>query len=104
MSMLSNANFKPLPGQTKTISATASSSSVQFLTQGKGRSIRIFNAGSATTFVRLGKGSATALVADDMPIPSGAIEVFDFGLYDTIAGITASSTATVYVTLGEGRG
>lgn len=102
--MLSNSSFKPLPGQTKTISATTSSSSVNFVAQGKSRQVRIFNSGSSTVFIRFGKGTAAALVASDMAIPSGAIEVFNLGLYDTIAGITATSTATVYVTLGEGQG
>lgn len=95
-------NFAPI--STQIISGATTSSSVTFTgALGLLRQVRIYNAGSSTIFVRFGQVSATAVVTD-MAIPSGAIEVFDLVMNDTVAAITASSTATVYVTLGLGVG
>ena len=105
MVSLAGLNFRPLPDQTQTISVTTTSSSVTFSSpSGRNRQIRVYNAGAETAFLKWAKGSATATADDDMPVPSGAIEVFNFGEFDTVAAITASATATVYVTLGVGRG
>jgi PKD repeat protein len=61
------------------------------------------NAGPSTVFVRWGTGAQTALTTD-MPILAGSVEVFTTSpLVDTIAAITASSTATLYITCGEGQ-
>lgn len=96
-------NFQPTAAGTQTISATTSSSSVNFAgASGNMRQVLIYNAGSALAFVEFGRGSATAVAATSMPIPSGAVEGFDLGVNDTVAAITASSTATVYVTIGIG--
>lgn len=96
-------NFIPII--TKTISGTSTSSSVTFSgALGNLRQVRIYNAGSSTIFVEFGQTAATATTAASMPIPSGAIEVFDLRMNDTVAGITSTSTATVYVTLGLGVG
>lgn len=95
-------NFEPI--STQIISATTASSSVTFAGALKNmRQVRIYNAGSATVFIKMGQVTATAAVTD-MAIPSGAVEVFDMGNSDTVAAITASSTATVYVTTGLGVG
>lgn len=109
---MANVNpFVPSVGTTKTLSASSSSSSVTFdakdvasSTNASGHSvIRVYNAGTATVFVRWGTGAQTATTSD-MPIIPGVIEVFcKAWADDTFAGITSSSTATVYVTPGEGQ-
>ena len=71
-------------------------------------SVRLYNAGSATVFFKAGPAGVTAATTDT-PLPSGAIEVFNLtptvdtaGGCSHIAAITASSTATLYITVGQG--
>lgn len=92
------------PAFTQTISVTNASASITFAA-GQGLemgAVRLVNAGASTVFVRWGVGAQTAVAATDMPILSGTTEVFAKGLADHLAAITASSTATLYVTCGEG--
>lgn len=108
--------FKPSTGKTKTLSATSSSSSVAFdavdvsstpTTANSGPSgghsvMRVYNAGPSVVFCRWGTGAQTATTGD-MPLIPGVVELFDkAGSDDTFAGITAASTATVYISCGEG--
>lgn len=109
---MANVNpFRPSVGTTKTLSASSSSSSVTFdakdvasSTNASGHSvIRVYNAGTATVFCRWGTGAQTATTSD-MPLIPGVVEVFNKAWADDVfAGITASSTATVYITCGEGQ-
>lgn len=109
---MANVNpFVPSIGTTKTLSASSSSSSVTFdakdvssSTNASGHSvIRVYNAGTAVAFCRWGTGAQTATTAD-MPLIPGVVEVFCKSFADdTFAAITSSSTATIYVTCGEGQ-
>lgn len=121
--MTSPVAFGPNFSKTKTISATATTSSVTLdatdvsSTPSAGSAtpafiggpsgghsvMRIVNAGPNTAFIRWGVGAQTAL-ATDMPILAGAIEVFSKAAdVDTVAAICAASqTATIYITCGEG--
>lgn len=122
---MANTNpFSPSVGTTKTLSASSSSSSVTFdakdvnaSTSATGSSgsvvnhgttgghgvMRVYNAGTAVVFCRWGNGAQTAVVTD-MPLIPGVVEVFSKANQDdTFAGITASSTATVYISCGEGQ-
>jgi len=102
--------FRPSTGTTKTLSATNSSGSVTFDAKdvqsstniGGHQIIRAYNAGTQIVFCRWGAGAQTATTSD-MPLIPGVVETFSKAPGDdTFAGITASSTATVYVTCGEG--
>lgn len=64
--------------------------------------IRVYNSGTVTAFIRATTGASTAAIATDMPIPPGLVEVLSKGVCDTISGITASGSATLYLTPGEG--
>jgi len=106
-------NIRIIPANTQLINAATTPSRSITLSPGKYQQVQIYNAGSATAFIEFGVGSATATlptndnttsVGGSMPVPSGAIVVFDMDRFDTIAAITATSTATVYCTLVEGRG
>lgn len=108
-----NFNIWTLPAGTQLINAVTTPSRSVTFSPGKLQQVQIYNAGSGTAFIEFGTGSATATiptndnitsVGGSMPIPSGAIVVFDFNNYNTIAAITASGTATVYCTLVQGRG
>jgi hypothetical protein len=92
--------FSFFPGTTTSIAATATSASATV--NGYAKSVRLYNKGPNTAFVKFGVGATTA-TASDMPLPAGAIETFSKDRADTIAAICAATeTATVYVTSGEG--
>ena len=62
--------------------------------------LRIYNSGPATVFVRWGTGVQSA-TANDMPIASGATEMFGkLTGHDTVAAIS-TGMATVYVSVGN---
>lgn len=64
--------------------------------------MKIYNSGAVTVFISQSASAATA-ASTDTPIAPGNTEVLQM-LGDTafIGCITASSTATVYVTPGQG--
>mgnify|MGYP000151938848 FL=1 len=96
--------FSPV-GATATLSATNTTGNVALTSIGTNvnRSVRVYNAGTATVFLTFGNDSTITATTAGMPLPSGGIEVFQLGPNITYAaGITASGTATVYFTSGMG--
>lgn len=62
--------------------------------------LSIYNAGSVPVFVRSGATSATA-VTTDQPIPPTTTRIVSKPAgHQVVAGITASSTATLYINPG----
>jgi hypothetical protein len=94
--------FTPI-GDTVNLSVSSSSARVQITASSSGSSnVRIHNKGTVGLFVTFGGSSVTATTAAGIPIPVGAIEIFGLGNYDYVAAITASGTATLYATPGQG--
>jgi len=97
--------FLPDKAVTVTVSATTSSSRGAITFAGSKATFpqaRVYNAGSVAVFVEFGSSTVAATTAD-MPIAPGAVEVFTLEDGDThMAAITASSSASVYVTAGRG--
>lgn len=96
--------FSPAPA-TATISATTSTANVKVADGSGERQVRIFNAGSSTAFLAFGKDNTVAATTTGMPIGAGAIEVISIqpdGTALWAAAITASGTATIYLTPGSG--
>lgn len=92
--------FSPSP-TTATLSATTASSNVALT--GVGSSIRVYNAGSVAVFIAWGSSATVAATTGGYPIAPGEIEIISLpGETRYVAGITASGTATVYLTPGEG--
>ncbi len=99
--------FAPIDGATTSISCSITSA--RAIVPGPGAAsktaLRIYNSGAVIVFVRVG-GSTVTAAATDMPIPAGGVETFtvknDDGAPKYVAAITLSSTATLYVTAGEG--
>jgi len=94
------------PGPTVTLSASGTSSRVA-LPPKLGSQVRVVNpAGGQTVFIKFGDAAVVATV-NDMPVLSGATEIFTMpaqsvgGIY--VAGITSTATATVYFTSGDGQ-
>lgn len=92
--------FAPTYGQTKTLNASTSSSSVNIQTGQK--QMYVANEGTVTVFIKSGVGSQTA-DATDFPLLPGQAEVLTKGhSHDTVAAVTASGTAKVFVNPGPG--
>lgn len=83
------------PQGSATISATTSTASGN--PTGNGNMVRVYNVGANTVFVAVGN---TATV-NDMPMPTGNIEYLAVAPGTAVSAITASSTATVYLTRCE---
>lgn len=87
------------PGTTTTISASTTSANASI--GSSGNVIRIYNSGTVPVFVRWGAGAQTATTSD-LPLAPGGVEMFSKFNADNVAVITASGTASVYVTPGSG--
>jgi len=94
------------PSGTISISGSVATASGR-LTSPNPVSVRIFNSGAVPIFFKVGKSDVTAAITDT-PLAALATEVFNLtpsgGSHEVthIAVITGSSTATVYVTVGQG--
>jgi hypothetical protein len=103
----------PLPGKafapagnTVNLAVTTSTARVALTAPATagGYQVRIYNAGSATAFIRFGTVAIDAATATSMPVPSGQTEVFTVASTVThVAAITASGSATLYATTGYGE-
>lgn len=92
--------FSPC-GATVSLSATTSSSNAN-ITAGNS-ALRVVNSGTGVAFIRWGVGTQTAVVTD-LPILPSSMEVFGIPIgANNVAAITATGTATVYATPGEGQ-
>ncbi len=91
------------PGASVSVSATTSTSSVA-LPSTKGNQVLIYApAANAAAFIKFGASDVEAAVTD-IPIPPGFNRIFTIPPGTThVAGITASSTGTVYLTCGDGQ-
>lgn len=105
--------FAPRSASTVKLAAFTTTDRVRFRASGVGLigSVRVLNAGSVSVFVAFGDSSVTATLpagtnasptAGSMAIPAGAVETFSLRGGAYIAGITASGTADLYITPGEG--
>jgi hypothetical protein len=97
------APFSPNSAATVTVAVTTVSGSTRVALVGGGTEVIITNAGPSTAFMELGTSTATAAVATGFPLLAG--EIITLGLDSKVThvvAITSSSTATVYVTTGEG--
>jgi hypothetical protein len=90
-------------GVTVTLSATTSSAGAALPTPTGslgGSALLITNTGAVTAFVRIGEGAQTALTSD-LPIRAGSSLIIPRGQATHVATILGSSTATVFVSLGD---
>jgi hypothetical protein len=94
--------FAPTYGETKSLSATSSSSEVTIIT-GQ-HFLHITNAGPNAVFIRTGSGSQTATTGD-FPLLENCSATIKIGpKHDKVAGICLSGeTATVYVNPGPAK-
>lgn len=88
-------------GNTATLSGTTTSSSGTVPKETN--SMRVVNAGAVVIFVKTGNGAATATTAETAVNAGDDVILYKDPTHDTVAVITASSTATVYVAAGVTR-
>src|SRR3954463_15059421 len=97
-----NQPFYPTPLSTQSIAATTTSSSITFTgTSLNDTELYVYNAGTDAVFCRWGVGAQTATTAG-LPIPSGTVQIFARNQATVFACRTSTTTATVYVTTGNG--
>lgn len=94
--------FRPQPGKTVNIDVAATSASVQVSSDTGVVQIRVMNNGSATAWIKFGTSAPTAVATSDIPIGSGACEVFSVSGPTYAAAIAVGATGKVYFTPGEG--
>jgi hypothetical protein len=98
-----NNPFYPTPGSTQTLSATTTSSSITFTgTFLNDTELYVYNAGADLVFCRWGVGAQTATTGG-LPIPSGTVQIFNRNNATVFACRTSTTTATVYITTGNGQ-
>jgi hypothetical protein len=94
--------FKPAGAGSVNVAAGTVSANVQVQSGQNARHIRVANSGSVTVFVEFGTTNSTAAsLTTSVPVLAGSVEIFS-APYEYAAAITASGTATVYFTPGEG--
>jgi len=94
------AAFAP-GGNTVTLAVTGTTARVQIQTGPNSPNIRVYNAGTVAVFLSCGDVTITATIATGMPVAPGSVEVIRCG-QTYIAGISAGTAATVYLTPGAG--
>jgi hypothetical protein len=88
-------------GNTVTLSVTGASARVQFQSSSASKAVRIYNSGSIPVFITCGDVAAVATAATGLPVAPGSVEVVGCA-QQYIAGISAGTAATLYVTPGDG--
>lgn len=90
------------PGGSATLAVTSTTGRTA-LASTQGNQVLIYSAGTAPAFIKFGDATVEAVVTD-IAIPSGFNRIFTIPPGAThVAGITASSTATIYFTRGDGQ-
>lgn len=93
--------FRPAVNGTVNLAATITTGRVAIATVAAPGAWRVYNAGTVAVFIEDGNSAVTANTSGGMPLAPGATEVLTLnGTH--VAGITASGTATVYFTPGDG--
>jgi hypothetical protein len=98
------APFAPNSAATVTVAVTTTSGSTRVALVGGGPHLLIQSAGTVTAFCEFGTSTVTAATATGLPVQSGVVfTITKPGGATHVACITASSTATIYVTSGDGE-
>lgn len=93
--------FQP-GGNTVTLSVTGTTARVQVQPQGTGSpNVRVYNSGTVPVFINCGDAAVTANFVVNMPVAPGSVEIIHCG-QTYVAGISAGTAATVYLTPGSG--
>ena len=87
-------------GATVSLAATGTTSRVQVQTGPNSKAMRLYNSGTVAVFIVCGDVTAVATTAS-LPVAPGTVEVLGCA-QQYVAGITAGTAATLYITPGDG--
>lgn len=102
-------NFTPTPVGGKALAASTTSASTALVASPLQRKdVIVYNSGSVAAFIEFGGSTVAAVVPSGatpggLSVPPGAALTLCAGDNTHIAAITASSTATLYITSGCGN-
>jgi hypothetical protein len=88
-------------GNTVSLAVTGTTGRVSYQATPTHPNVRIYNSGTVAAFVACGDVNIVATTGSGMPVAPGTVEVIGCG-QTYIAAITASGTATIYLTPGTG--
>lgn len=88
-------------GATVSLAATGTTARVQLQTSVTASNLRVYNSGAVAVFVACGDVTVTATAAASLPVAPGTVEIIGCG-QQYVAGISAGTAATVYLTPGNG--
>jgi hypothetical protein len=88
-------------GPTVSLAITGTTARVQVQSAANSPHMRIYNSGTVAAFVVCGDVASTATVAAGMPVAPASVEVIGC-TQQYIAGISAGTAATIYITPGDG--
>lgn len=88
-------------GNTVSLAVTGTTSRVAVPTDAYNTSVRLYNAGTVAVFIACGDVTVVAATTTGTPIAPGTVEVLGCGK-GYIAGISAGTAATLYLTPGAG--
>ncbi len=102
-------NFTPSPVGGKALAvSTTSASTAMVASPLQRKDVLVYNSGSVAVFIEFGGSTVTAVVPSGgtpggCAVPPGGVLTLCAGDNAHIAAITASSTATIYITSGCGN-
>jgi hypothetical protein len=88
-------------GNTVSLAVTGITGRVAVAVDAYNSAIRVYNAGTVPVFIACGDVTVTAVLATSVPVAPGSVEVLGCGK-GYIAGISAGTAATLYLTPGAG--
>jgi hypothetical protein len=88
-------------GPTVSLSITGTTGRVQVQSAANSPHMRIYNSGTVAAFVVCGDVASVATLAAGMPIAPASVEVIGC-IQQYVAGISAGTAATIYITPGDG--
>jgi hypothetical protein len=88
-------------GPTVSLAITGTTARVQVQSAASSPHMRIYNSGTVPAFITCGDVTAVATLAAGMPIAPASVEVIGCP-QQYIAGISAGTAATIYITPGDG--
>jgi hypothetical protein len=87
-------------GPTVSLAVTGTTGRVQ-VQSSAGNNVRVYNSGTVAVFVACGDVTIVATTAAGMPVAPGTVEIIGCS-QQYVAGISAGTAATVYLTPGTG--
>jgi hypothetical protein len=88
-------------GPTVSLAITGTTARVQVQSAASSPHMRIYNSGTVPAFITCGDVTAVATLAAGMPIAPASVEVIGCP-QQYVAGISAGTAATIYITPGAG--